>query len=602
MAIDPSAVWDFAKEVVGVVRPDRGRTLATVTRIGADGTVWVTTGDGGEAPAGSAAAGVSVGDTVSLEWDGSAMGIRSNVSNPSLPGSVVRRAVARAQGVADAAQKVADAVNQHFFADGHGIHVTEATQEEWDESHTGANVLINSVGQLFRDGLLNLLTLTTQGGARALTVWDGLGNAASNIRAIIGETITLGPIGSVRMILSASDMALVNESSDEIFSIDSGSTGTSTVALTASLVTWSTTASVDTTTRTVSDTGTASGTTTVTAAINGTGYTLDSTYATATVTAGTGVSVALTSAGVTYVQSLMVETVEVEEGTVTTTYPCELSVTYQHAVTDKATMSLMGNQTVYGDGSGIISVINDKWSSSHQSNTSVSARNATTGKAVQLLVGSGGHNRGLFDTTENGWIIYRDANGKTVVNGPNFSVNASGYVKSNGETVNGNLLVSNGWSKVLRSNWSSSSQKPVFHWTENSVTGQRVAFGIGNNGYERGIWDSGKSRWIVVKSQSDVVTYYGLHSNLAVTSHNIVNNVSVEAGDQQVSTASISASGWYPIGIVGWSANTRYVVITRCRIDSSSNGSGTIGYAVYNNGSIARSITVTAYVLWARGD
>ena len=207
MAIDPSAVWDFAKEVIGAARPDRGRTLATVTRIGADGTVWVTTGDGGEAPAGSVAAGVSVGDTVTLEWDGSAMGIRSNVSNPSPAGSVIRRAIERTQGVASAAQKVADAVNQHFFADGHGIHVTEATQEEWDESHSGANVLINSIGQLFRDGLNNLLTLTTEGNARALTVWDGLGNAAANVRAVFGETITLG---------NASDGSVVTIDSDSM--------------------------------------------------------------------------------------------------------------------------------------------------------------------------------------------------------------------------------------------------------------------------------------------------------------------------------------------------------------------------------------------------
>ena len=110
------------------------------------------------------------------------------------PGSGDRmRALANsAKAIADAAQAVADAVNQHFFSDTNGIHVTEVTQEEWNESHTGANVLINSIGQLFRDGLNNLLTLTTENGARALTIWDGLGNTADNIRAIIGETIQLG--------------------------------------------------------------------------------------------------------------------------------------------------------------------------------------------------------------------------------------------------------------------------------------------------------------------------------------------------------------------------------------------------------------------------
>ena len=105
------------------------------------------------------------------------------------PGSGDRmRALANsAKTIANAAQAVAEAVNQHFFADTSGIHVTEATQEDWNDNHSGANVLINSIGQLFRDGLNNLLTLTTENGARALTIWDGLGNAASNVVASFSE-------------------------------------------------------------------------------------------------------------------------------------------------------------------------------------------------------------------------------------------------------------------------------------------------------------------------------------------------------------------------------------------------------------------------------
>jgi hypothetical protein len=64
-----------------------------------------------------------------------------------------------AKTIADAAQAVAQAVNQHFFADDGGIHVTEATQEDWNTNHSGANVLINALGQLFRDGTNNLLAL-----------------------------------------------------------------------------------------------------------------------------------------------------------------------------------------------------------------------------------------------------------------------------------------------------------------------------------------------------------------------------------------------------------------------------------------------------------
>lgn len=196
MDLDASAVWDFAGEIVGTITQRKGKTLATVTRIDNDGTAWVSTDGEGEAPASTSAVGVQVGDTVALEWDGATMGISSNVSSPAPSGKTFAAVTERAQSVASAAQKVANAVNQHFFADTNGIHVTSTTQDEWDEQHSGPNVLINSLGQLFRDGLNNLLTLTTENGARALTIWDGLGNAAANVRAIFGETIQLGNASS----------------------------------------------------------------------------------------------------------------------------------------------------------------------------------------------------------------------------------------------------------------------------------------------------------------------------------------------------------------------------------------------------------------------
>lgn len=111
------------------------------------------------------------------------------------PGSGDRmRALANsAKTIANAAQAVADAINQHFWHDDNGAHVTEATQEEWEQNHSGPNSLWNSLGMLFRDGLTNLLTLTTESGARALTIWDGLGNAAGNVVASFsGTEVSLG--------------------------------------------------------------------------------------------------------------------------------------------------------------------------------------------------------------------------------------------------------------------------------------------------------------------------------------------------------------------------------------------------------------------------
>ena len=166
---------------------------------------------------------VSAGDDVIVTLMGGSATKTPMVTSSAGSGDRMRALVNAAQTVADAAQAVAEAVNQHFFADTNGIHVTEATQEEWDESHTGANVLINSIGQLFRDGLNNLLTLTTENGARALTIWDGLGNTADHIRAIIGETIQLGSKSSGNyMTLDDSGVEIYNESTPDTFSAKIG--------------------------------------------------------------------------------------------------------------------------------------------------------------------------------------------------------------------------------------------------------------------------------------------------------------------------------------------------------------------------------------------
>lgn len=145
--------------------------------------------EGIEVPTGPS---VQEGDEVTVTLVGGGALKTPMVTSVSGEGDRQNAAIALAKTVADAAQAVADAVNQHFFADTNGIHVTEVTQEDWDESHTGANVLINSIGQLFRDGLNNLLTLTTENGARALTIWDGLGNAAGNVTALFGEFSRIG--------------------------------------------------------------------------------------------------------------------------------------------------------------------------------------------------------------------------------------------------------------------------------------------------------------------------------------------------------------------------------------------------------------------------
>ena len=134
---------------------------------------------------------VSAGDDVIVTLMGGSSTKTPMVTSSAGSGDRMRALINAAQTVADAAQEVAEAVNQHFFADTNGIHVTEATQEDWDESHSGANVLINSIGQLFRDGLNNLLALLASSVATEyFTVGD------------YDEYQTYYPTGQVQTILS----------------------------------------------------------------------------------------------------------------------------------------------------------------------------------------------------------------------------------------------------------------------------------------------------------------------------------------------------------------------------------------------------------------
>ena len=110
--------------------------------------------------------GVSEGDEVLVTVFGGGVMKSPVVTGNAGEGDRQNAAIAAARGVADAAQAGADAINQHFWHDDNGAHVTEATQDEWEQSHSGPNSLWNSLGMLFRDGLNNLLTLTTENGEK----------------------------------------------------------------------------------------------------------------------------------------------------------------------------------------------------------------------------------------------------------------------------------------------------------------------------------------------------------------------------------------------------------------------------------------------------
>lgn len=179
--MDVSTIWDFCGEVVGTIRPRKGYVPATVTRIDNDGTVWVTTGDGGEAPASTCAAGVEVGDVVSVSWSGAQMGVVGNASDPAAGSrtvDTVRKVAAAAGRLAEDAKSIAEATGQFFWHDDNGAHIST----EKGNPTGSRNALWNSLGMLFRAGATNLLAIVA-GSNSGIDVYDGDGNTTDNVVA-----------------------------------------------------------------------------------------------------------------------------------------------------------------------------------------------------------------------------------------------------------------------------------------------------------------------------------------------------------------------------------------------------------------------------------
>ena len=217
MDLDAGILWDFAGEVVGRIRPTRSTVPATVTRVDADGTAWVTTGDGMEAPVQQLSSLVQPGDVVDVQWSGSAARIVANGSDPSAGERAVREArrVARtAQTLAKDAKAIADATGQFFWHDDSGAHVST----EKGNAAGKQNALWNSLGMLFRTGANNLLALVT-GTDPGMDVYDGGGNEDENVLVSVrGSGTRIGYADGFNTIIQAAQFA-IRYATDRLFNV-----------------------------------------------------------------------------------------------------------------------------------------------------------------------------------------------------------------------------------------------------------------------------------------------------------------------------------------------------------------------------------------------
>ena len=187
-------------------------STATVTRI-EGGTAWVHIPGGvSETPA-SMTIDAKPGDTVQVRVSGGRAFLVGNSTAPPTDDTKANKAktaadeakntASKAKETADGAKDSADSaihlaegVNEHFWHDNAGAHITEDTQEDYqaDPASAGGNTLITSQGMAVRRGQTELAVFSASG-------------------AKIGD-------GSSRIEIESGGMKVFNEDSVPVFDID----------------------------------------------------------------------------------------------------------------------------------------------------------------------------------------------------------------------------------------------------------------------------------------------------------------------------------------------------------------------------------------------
>lgn len=227
--INPNALLEFAKAIASGGQSKSGARLATITRIDESGTAYVKLPGGEESPIATTGAAYNIGDVVSVSMFGGKLRTVDNITAPSVSERLVKAAIRPvskaaelAKAAASEADKVATAINQHFWADDNGIHVTEAEHDATTEH----NILINSLGILLRKASNYLVSITQS----AIAFYDGTGNADANITAQFGSSgAQMGKASGPHITIGSAAIEFFKNASTRLTKIeqfaDSGFTG-----------------------------------------------------------------------------------------------------------------------------------------------------------------------------------------------------------------------------------------------------------------------------------------------------------------------------------------------------------------------------------------
>ena len=239
--------------------PERGDCVVrgTVTRVDPDGTAWVQIGQNAEPTPCQRDMACHVGDSVTVRIADHKATVTGNASAPATDDHAANEAhgvAERAQESAEVAQdkaqgaqkaaaaaatnaraaetaaqeakQAAEAVNQHFWDDTRGAHVTEATQEDYLEQPSGFQNLMTSLGNIFTKAVNGVERILRSDTASGTVYYDGecapdaqdLEDHA--VAAFTKDGAQIGRKGNAHVEMDFNTFKMVDKDGDEFFSAD----------------------------------------------------------------------------------------------------------------------------------------------------------------------------------------------------------------------------------------------------------------------------------------------------------------------------------------------------------------------------------------------
>ena len=239
--------------------PERGDCVVrgTVTRVDPDGTAWVQIGQNAEPTPCQRDMACHVGDSVTVRIADHQATVTGNASAPATDdheakvargvAEVAQASAEEAHEAADGAQRTAmtaatnaraaetaaqearqaaEAVNQHFWDDTRGAHVTEATQEDYLEQPSGFQNLMTSLGNISTKAVNGVEHILRSDTASGMVVYDGECAPDAQdledhvVAAFTKDGAQIGRKGNAHMEMDFNSFKMVDKNGYEFFVAD----------------------------------------------------------------------------------------------------------------------------------------------------------------------------------------------------------------------------------------------------------------------------------------------------------------------------------------------------------------------------------------------